>query len=131
MNKRFDGSRDVDRAIDRLARRLPEPLEDLAWISYNYLWSWTPGGPEMFRAIDQHRFMLAGENPVRFLLNLPERDLLRAATNPEILERVAQVSQSMESHMQRPTQRSSAQNSVSTPPYRCIRAGWESSPGIT
>ena len=34
----------MSRAIDRLARRLPEPLEDLAWISYNYLWSWTPGG---------------------------------------------------------------------------------------
>ena len=33
--------------------------------------------------------MLAGENPVRFLLNLPERDLLRAANESAILERVA------------------------------------------
>ena len=35
MTNRFDGSRDVQRAVDRLARRLPEPLEDLAWIAYN------------------------------------------------------------------------------------------------
>jgi hypothetical protein len=69
MTKRFDGSLDMRRAIDRLARRLPEPLEDLAWISYNYLWSWTPGGRDLFTSIDAHRFMLAGQNPVRFLWN--------------------------------------------------------------
>ena len=76
MNTRFDGSRDVHRATDRLARRLPEPLEDLAWIAYNYLWSWTPRGEDLFRLIDDHRFTLAGENPVRFLENLPERCVL-------------------------------------------------------
>jgi starch phosphorylase len=124
MNKRFDGSRDVDRAVDRLARRLPEPLEDLAWISYNYLWSWTPGGPEMFRMIDAHRFMLAGENPVRFLLNLPERDLLRAATNPDLLDCVAEVAQSMEAHMQRPAQRLLASGPVA---FFCAEFGVHSS----
>ncbi len=95
----------MSRAIDRLTRRLPEPLEDLAWISYNYLWSWTPGGRELFRTIDAHRFTLSGENPVRFLLNLPERDLLRAATNQDLLERLAQVAQIMDASMQRPTNR--------------------------
>jgi starch phosphorylase len=93
------------RAIDRLARRLPEPLEDLAWISYNYLWSWTPGGVDLFRSIDAHRFALAGENPVRFLLNLPERDLLRAANNRDLLDRLALVAQAMDADIQRPTQR--------------------------
>ncbi len=95
----------MSRAIDRLARRLPEPLEDLAWISYNYLWSWTPGGRELFRTIDAHRFNLSGENPVRFLLNLPERDLLRAATDRDLLERLSQVAQIMDASMQRPTNR--------------------------
>ncbi len=105
MTKRFDGSRDLRRAVDRLARRMPEPLEDLAWISYNYLWSWTPGGAELFTTIDDHRFKLAGENPVRFLLNLPERDLLRAATNTTYLELLAEVSQRMEADLARPTTR--------------------------
>ena len=39
-----DGSSDMARAVDRLARRLPEPLYPLARIAYNYRWSWTPGG---------------------------------------------------------------------------------------
>jgi len=91
------------RAIDRLARRLPEPLEDLAWISYNYLWSWTPGGSELFRSIDNYRFVQAGQNPVRFLLNLPERDLLRAATDRNLLERLSQLAERMEQSLARPT----------------------------
>jgi len=105
MTKRFDGTRDLHRAVDRLARRMPEPLEDLAWISYNYLWSWTPGGPELFTSIDDHRFKLAGENPVRFLLNLPERDLLRVATDEQYLERLRVVAQRMEADLARPTTR--------------------------
>ena len=105
MNNRFDGSRDMRRAIDRLARRLPEPLEDLAWISYNYLWSWTPGGSELFRSIDAYRFMVAGENPVRFLLNLPERDLLRAATDRDLLDQLKREAQFIDHALQRPTQR--------------------------
>ena len=105
MTKRFDGTRDLRRAVDRLARRLPEPLEDLAWISYNYLWSWTPGGYELFTSIDDHRFKLAGENPVRFLLNLPERDLLRAATNHDYLELLDAVARRMGADLARPTTR--------------------------
>ena len=105
MTKRFDGTRDLRRAVDRLARRLPEPLEDLAWISYNYLWSWTPGGPELFTTIDDHRFKLAGENPVRFLLNLPERDLLRAATDQDYLALLDRVARRMEADLARPSTR--------------------------
>jgi starch phosphorylase len=105
MTQRFDGTRDLRRAVDRLARRLPEPLEDLAWISYNYLWSWTPGGPELFTTIDDHRFSLAGENPVRFLLNLPERDLLRIATDKSYLELLHSVARRMEADLARPTTR--------------------------
>jgi glycogen phosphorylase len=105
MTKRFDGTRDLRRAVDRLSRRLPEPLEDLAWISYNYLWSWTPGGPELFRRIDDHRFKLAGENPVRFLLNLPERDLLRVATDHAYLDLLHDVARRMEADLARPTTR--------------------------
>jgi len=103
MNRHFDGSRDVRRATDRLARRLPEPLENLAWIAYNYLWSWTPRGEDLFRLMDDHRFSIAGENPVRFLLNLPERDLLSAATSPEILSVLGGVAESMEAELARPT----------------------------
>ncbi|MFI5035652.1 MAG: alpha-glucan family phosphorylase [Acidimicrobiales bacterium] len=105
MNTRVDGSQDMQRAIDRLARRLPEPLEDLARISYNYLWTWTPGGSELFRRIDAHRFMQAGWNPVRFLLNLPERDLLSAAGDRALLDQLGAVAERMDADLQRPTER--------------------------
>lgn len=112
------------RAIDRLARRLPEPLEDLAWISYNYLWSWMPGGSDLYRMIDAHRFNLAGENPVRFLLNLPERDLLRAAGDRDLLEHLAQVAQAMDADLARPTQRVLASGPVA---FMCAEFGIHSS----
>ena len=38
----LDGTNDLVRAVDRLGRRLPEPLYPLAQIAYNYSWSWTP-----------------------------------------------------------------------------------------
>ena len=95
MVPRHDGTRDVQRAAERLARRLPEPLEDLSWIAYNYLWSWTPGGPELWGAVDGYRFDLSQRNPVRFLYNLPERDLLRAATDPGLLSQLEAVSDAM------------------------------------
>src|SRR5579863_2655801 len=74
-------------------------------MAYNYLWSWTPGGPELFSAIDAYRFEISGRNPVRFLNNLPERDLLRAATDPEILEQLEVVSDSMTEELARPVSR--------------------------
>ena len=46
------GSSDLRAAADALRTRLPEPLGALARLAYNYRWSWTPGGPELFAAID-------------------------------------------------------------------------------
>ena len=50
-----------------LASRIPAPLGPLARVAYNYRWSWLPGGPELFRSVDPHRWELCGENPVRLL----------------------------------------------------------------
>ncbi len=97
-----DGSRDLARAVDRLARRLPEPLQPLAELAYNYLWSWTPGGRELFRALGAHRFSLGHENPVRFLRDLAEPVLLEAATNVRFLERLDQVAAAHAEYLARP-----------------------------
>ncbi len=90
-----DGSRDLARAIDRLARRLPEPLQPLATIAYNYRWSWTPGGRALFRRLGAHRFHLSSENPVRFLRDLAEPDLLAAATDTRYLAEVERVAREL------------------------------------
>ena len=39
----------------------------LARLAYNYRWAWTPGGPELFRAVDPDRWERCAENPVRLL----------------------------------------------------------------
>ena len=60
----IDGRRDIRAAVDELAHRLPEPLVPLATLAYNYRWSWLPGGPQLFEAIDAERFELSARNPV-------------------------------------------------------------------
>ena len=40
------GRRDLERAAEALATRLPEPLGVLARLAYNYRWAWDPDGPE-------------------------------------------------------------------------------------
>ena len=51
------GSRDLAAAAAALRSRLPEPLAALAAIAYNYRWSWTPGGPELFASVDEERWV--------------------------------------------------------------------------
>ena len=97
-----DGSRDVARAVDALARRLPDPLRQLAQIAYNYRWSWTPGGRDVFRQLGAHRFHLASENPVRFLWDLAEADLVAQAQDAAYVERVHAVANDLEADLARP-----------------------------
>ena len=43
------GRRDLERAAEALATRLPEPLGVFARLAYNYRWAWDPDGPDVFR----------------------------------------------------------------------------------
>ena len=98
----LDGTNDVVRAVDRLARRLPEPLFPLARIAYNYRWSWTLGGRDLFRYFGMHRFNLSNHNPVRFMRDLSEHSLLEAATDDAYLQRVNQVAEVLDRDLTRP-----------------------------
>jgi starch phosphorylase len=75
----------------------------LARIAYDLGWTWTPGGRALFTDLGPHRFELSGENPVRFLRDLPESTLLAAATDDAYLERLAQVGAVLEGVRQMPT----------------------------
>jgi starch phosphorylase len=78
-----DGTRDLERAIDDLADRLPEHLWSLAHVAYNYRWSWTPGGEELFRSLDPLRHERCRGNPIRLLGQLPPRELEQVARDHE------------------------------------------------
>ena len=72
------GASDLRAAAAALRSRLPEPLAPLAEIAYNYRWSWTPGGPELFASIDPKRWELSLGNPVRVLQETHPETLARA-----------------------------------------------------
>jgi starch phosphorylase len=97
-----DGREDVRRAAEDLAERLPDALAPLARLAYNYRWSWLPGGPEVFSAIDHARFTLACQNPVRLLQEVSNATLRRAAADGALLERIEAVEAQVKADLERP-----------------------------
>jgi glycogen phosphorylase len=89
------------RAAD-LAVRLPDALAPLARLAYNYRWCWYPGGKDVFRAIDQDRWELCGENPVRLLQEVSGEKLAQAADNRDLLARVASLEDAFAADLERP-----------------------------
>jgi starch phosphorylase len=85
------GATDRDRAASGLASRLPEPLAPFARLAYNYRWAWTPGGDELFAAIDPHRWELCGRNPVRLLQEVSADALAAAAADSRLIARADEV----------------------------------------
>jgi glycogen phosphorylase len=96
------GRRDLERAADALASRLPEPLGVFARLAYNYRWSWTPDGPDVFRAIDPERWDRCAENPVRLLEEASARRLRAAAADDALLARAAALEQEIAADLARP-----------------------------
>ena len=97
-----DGRADIERAIEELAERLPERLAPLARLAYNYRWSWMPGGPELFAAIDRERFELALQNPVRLLQEASTRALRRAAVDDDLVAKAEELERLVEADLERP-----------------------------
>ncbi|MGH2858009.1 MAG: alpha-glucan family phosphorylase, partial [Solirubrobacteraceae bacterium] len=100
-----DGRGDVERAAADLAERLPRALGPLARLAYNYRWSWTPGGPELFAAIDAARFHRCGQNPVRLLQDAPARVLRRAAGDEDLVARARALERQIAAELELPADR--------------------------
>jgi starch phosphorylase len=100
-----DGRSDIRRATAELAERVPEPLEPLAQLAYNYAWSWLPGGHDVFRAVDPERFELVARNPVRLLQEASTKALRRAAADSTLVESARRLLQRLQLHLQAPANR--------------------------
>jgi starch phosphorylase len=96
------GHDELLRAADALAARVPQPLAPLARLAFNYRWSWTPGGPDLFASIDPARWERCGENPVRLLGEVGSEALERAASDGALLERLAAVDATVRADLDRP-----------------------------
>src|SRR5438445_10151519 len=82
-----DGGTDLRQAVQELATRLPDELQPLAALAYNYWWTWARGGSHVFAALDPERWDVARHNPVRLLRDMSNR-ALRAAASGDIVGRV-------------------------------------------
>ena len=96
------GVEDVAAAAQGLAERLPSPLQPLAELAYNYRWSWTPGGPELFEQIDPQRWVLCSTNPVRLLQEVSPATLECLAEDESFLERLSALSDEVQEDLSRP-----------------------------
>lgn len=96
------GVEDVAAAAQALAERLPTPLQPLAELAYNYRWSWTPGGPDLFEQIDPQRWMLCSTNPVRLLQEVSPATLECLAEDESFLERLSALSDEVQEDLSRP-----------------------------
>lgn len=85
------GAADIAARAADLADYLPDGLKPLAPVAYNYRWSWLPGGEDVFREINPHRWELAGGNPVKFLSDLWPSTRTNADRDTGLKDRVLQL----------------------------------------
>ena len=96
------GVQDVAVAARTLAERLPAPLQALGELAYNYRWSWTLGGPELFEQIDPQRWALCANSPVRMIQEVSPTTLERLADDKGFLERLSAVTGELQQDLARP-----------------------------
>src|SRR5213075_591311 len=90
------GTADLAAAAAALRSRLPEPIGALADIAYNYRWSWTPGGPELFADIDPKRWAASAANPVRLLQEVHPTRLEAVAGDPAFIDRLSALRETLD-----------------------------------
>jgi glycogen phosphorylase len=98
----FAGDRDLERAVAELAAALPEALEPLARIAYDYRWSWSADGPATFEAVDPERWARTGFNPRRLLTEAHRSTLARAAADAALVARVERLAAELAADRARP-----------------------------
>jgi glycogen phosphorylase len=92
--------KEVGRTLtENKARALPETLEELERISWNYWWSWAPDGAAVFRDLDPELWELCEHNPRRMLAETSEYSLARMATDPVYLGRVASLAEAFDRYL--------------------------------
>lgn len=97
-----DGSKDVARVADALAARLPEALDPIAELALNLWWSWHPGGEELFRDLDPHRWAHSHGSPIRLLQEISSARLEEAAAEAELTGRARELRDAMRADLGRP-----------------------------
>jgi starch phosphorylase len=88
---RYAGDDDLERAAESLAGKIPPELAPLAHAAYDFGWSWTPGGREMFQSIDPGRYWFYSGNPIQVLEQTPAPRLRQLAADEGFVRRANAV----------------------------------------
>ncbi|HWE80158.1 MAG TPA: alpha-glucan family phosphorylase [Gaiellaceae bacterium] len=96
------GATDLEARAALLAQKLSPGLRPLARVAYNYRWSWARDGEAVFRAINEQRWTLSGQNPVQFLNDLWPSTQEAVERNPELLERIEALTARVAADLERP-----------------------------
>ncbi|HVF87266.1 MAG TPA: DUF3417 domain-containing protein, partial [Pyrinomonadaceae bacterium] len=80
-------------------RELPETINALERLSWNYWWSWATDGAAVFRDLDPGLWETCEHNPRRMLLEVEDFRLIRMATDPVYIERVERLAKSFDDYM--------------------------------
>jgi len=97
------GDNDIERAVSELALALPGPLRPLARVAFDYRWSWSADGDEVFRTIDPERWARCGANPRRLLTEVRRSTLERAAADVALVEGVERLADELRRDRERPS----------------------------
>src|SRR5262245_42461527 len=78
---------------------LPTPLKDLERLAWNYWWSWSADGPNVFRDLDPEIWEECENNPRLLLARTSEYRFAQMATDPIYIERVRRLSDMFNEYM--------------------------------
>jgi glycogen phosphorylase len=87
----YAGDDDLERAAESLEGKIPPELAPLARAAYDFGWSWTPDGREVFQSIDPGRYWFYSGNPVQVLEQTPASRLRELARDEGFVRRAHAV----------------------------------------
>lgn len=102
---------------------LPENLQLLDKISWNFFWSWQPDGVELFRELDPALWEKCEQNPRLFLRNIKQLRLWQKSTDSEYVAKIEKFNEKFEQYIAQTPQdfgKISAENPVA---YFCAEYG--------
>ena len=97
-----DGRANLAHAIGELAERLPAAIQSLAFLAYNYRWSWMLDGPDVFRDIDVQAWQRSGGNPRALIEAAAPRRLQELARDTDYVRRVQVLADAVAADLARP-----------------------------
>jgi len=80
---------------------IPARINRLRDIAYNYWWAWNPNATDLFNRIDSQLWESIYHNPVQFLRNVRQRNLIAVANNPPWLADYDAVVVAFDAYMNR------------------------------